>query len=136
MSSFDIPNIGNVTVDGFTYLGIESNPRRIDDAVKNNIIKNRIKNSDDYEVAMGKIDKIIKHFEKLCSTRTPTVMSKTGQPLSCAALHSFYTTFKKNYSDGTQYGGKSKHNVRYSKYNRKNRINHNRKSRSRKQNKQ
>ena len=66
MSSFDIPNVETTTVDGRTYEGIRTNPRYIDGAVIDNIIRNRILNSDrdDYNIAIKKLDALIEYFNK------------------------------------------------------------------------
>jgi len=137
MSSFDIPNVETTTVDGRTYEGIRTNPRYIDGAVIDNIIRNRILNSDrdDYNIAIKKLDALIEYFNKKCKNSEPTVTSaKNKSEFSCAELYKHYSNFKKHYEAGKLYGGKSRRKLRYTKYNSKGRITRNRKSRKQKRN--
>jgi hypothetical protein len=135
MSSFDIPNVETIAVNGRTYEGIKTNPRYIDGAVIDSIIRNRVRNSDDYKIAITKLDALMDYFNKKCKNSEPTVTSaKNNSEFSCAELYKHYSTFKKQYEAGKLYGGKSRRKLRYTKYNSKGRITRNRKSRKQKRN--
>jgi hypothetical protein len=133
MSSFDIPNLENIIVDRRVYEGIKTNPRYIDSAVKDSIIKNRkkIEGTPDDILIIKKLDAILEYFDHCDKT---TVTAKNKSELSCAELYKHYYNFKKHYLAGELYGGKSRRKLRYTKYNSKGRITRNRKSRKQKRN--